>query len=120
MALRARKVVSAVKELMNDDMNDERRHIDEIIESFRGENTAETEMLRLVSKIREENGKGHEKEQELIGRVLLVASDAQTVTGISLSQYCILMLTFCRRNCLDHHRNGPAAVFKSLPSTHHI
>ena len=80
-ALKARKVLTAVKELMSD----ERLPIDEIIRSFRGEDTAETDIKRLVSNILEEDGKGDVKEQELIGRVLLVASDAQTITGMFLS-----------------------------------
>lgn len=79
-ALKARKALTAVKELMND----ERFPVDEIVRSFRKEDTAETDIMRLVSNIHEEDGKGDVKEQELIGRVLLVASDAQTVTGIAL------------------------------------
>ena len=117
MALKARKVVTAaMKEFMHDDMFP----IAEVIKFFCNEHTPETEIDHFLSNLREEDIKGYEKKQELIGKVLLVASDAQTVTGISPSHKYKLVFTFYRRNCLDYHRNGPAAGFKSLPFAHHI
>ena len=80
-ALKARKVLTAVEELMND----ERLPIGEIVNFFREEGTTETDIKLLVTNIHKEDRKGDVKEQELIGRVLLVASDAQTITGMFLS-----------------------------------
>ena len=115
--LQSRNLRTAMKELWSDARFP---MIKELVKIFRDEDTPETGRFPCVSNIQEEDGKGREKKQELIGRVLLVASDAQTVTGMSLCQNCILVFTYCRRECLGYHRNGPAAVFKSLPSAHHI
>ena len=101
-------------------MNDEMFPMTEVIKFFCDEHTPETEIDRLLSNLREEDIKGHEKKQELIGKVLLVASDAQTVTGMSPSHKYTLVFTFHQRNCLDYHRNGPAAGFEPLPLAHHI
>ena len=67
-----------------------------------------------------------EKAQELICKVLLVASDAQTVTGTlpvdfpsGLSDWPIVA-DVCLRHCSYHHCNGSAEVSQSLPFARHL
>ena len=65
-------------------MKNNRSEMSEIVKTFVREDAVKTEQDRVGSGLGKEERKGTEKEQELIGRVLLVASDAQTVTGLSI------------------------------------
>ena len=111
-----RIIVTAIKESIKDEVFP----FQEVLKFICGEHIPETEIDRFIPTLREEDTKGHGKKRELIGKVLLVASDAQTVIGVSPSHKYVLVFTFYRRNCLDYHGNGPAAGFKSLPFAHHI
>ena len=78
--------------------NNERYGISRIIESILRELAAEERRKRIRSNFSKQITKIEEKVQELILRVLLVASDAQTVTGVlcigptCAYQVCILLL----------------------------
>lgn len=97
-----------------------------VIESARREAAAEDRRKRIRSEFSGILTKKQEKMQELICKVLLVASDAQTVTGTLYTDSTRVCpnfkqsLIFFIRHRPDRYCNGPAKVSQSLSSTRYL
>lgn len=102
----------------DENYNTEHHGISRIIGSTLRELAAEERCKRIRSNFRKQITTSEEKVQEMILRVLLVASDAQTVTDVlcigptCAYQVWYLVAHVCLRYRPDHYCNGPAENFK--------
>ena len=92
-----------------------------IVDFARRELTVDSSRNAIRSNLSKEITKAQEKAQELICKVLLVASDAQTVTGIlSAGSSSSVIANEYLRHRPYHYRNGAAEVTESLSSSHYL